>query len=116
MVFLALEHSATPLFIHQLAKQCPQVDRTSIYRTLELFQRLNIIEIIHTGFKKRYELAGPFKPHHHHLQCTTCGELVAIDTPRLEELVNAVAATNRYRLTSHHIELHGVCPRCQTKS
>jgi Fe2+ or Zn2+ uptake regulation protein len=112
-VFLALEQSETPQFISRLVKTCPNIDRTSIYRTLELFSRLGIIEIIHTGFKKRYELAGPFKPHHHHLQCNVCGELVAIDTPRLEELVAATATANNYQLTSHHIELHGVCQNCQ---
>lgn len=115
-VFETLQHAHQPLYLHQINEMCQHIDRTSVYRTLELFSELGMIDTIHTGWKKRYELAGPFKPHHHHLECTNCGELVAIDTPRLEELVSSTARAYGYQLMSHHIELRGLCERCMSSS
>lgn len=114
-VFCTLRKADKPLALSDIVASSRGSDRSSVYRTLLLFEELGIITILHLGWKKRYELAGPFKPHHHHLECTQCGELVAIDTPRFEELVQSTARAYRYHLTSHHIELRGLCGRC-TKS
>lgn len=112
-VFTALEQASHPLSLRQLSMAVPEVDRTSIYRTLELYERLRIINIVHVGWKKRYELADPFKPHHHHLQCTQCHELIDIDTPELEQLMDAIARAHEYSITHHHFELEGVCRQCR---
>lgn len=114
-VFSVLEATDSPLFISDVLAACRGVDRVSVYRTLELFARLGIIEIITTGFKKRYELAEPFKPHHHHLQCISCGELIAIHSTSIESLVTSVAEKHHYIVTDHHFELHGVCSKCRKK-
>ena len=115
-VFKALEQAGQPLSLQQLSGAVEGVDRTSVYRALELFAHLDIIEIVHVGWKKRYELASPFRPHHHHLQCTKCHQLIALDTPELERLVTHLAKTHGYVLTTHHIELLGLCPHCQALS
>lgn len=115
-VFEALQQAEKPLYLHEINAACKQIDRTSVYRNLEQFSRLGIIEIIHTGWKKRYELASPYKPHHHHIQCTSCGELIAIDTPQLEGIIQDIATAYDHKLSSHHIELHGICSHCQNKA
>lgn len=115
-VFEALQDATEPLSLAQLSEQVGQVDRTSIYRTLELFAQLGIIDIVHIGWKKRYELAGPFKPHHHHLQCAQCHELIELKTPELEQLIGTIAKTHNYTVTYHHFELQGLCQKCSVKT
>ncbi|HMQ97157.1 MAG TPA: Fur family transcriptional regulator, partial [Candidatus Nanoperiomorbaceae bacterium] len=100
-VFTALQQADEPLSLQRLLALAPGTDRTSIYRTLELYEQLHIIDIVHIGWKKRYELADPFKPHHHHLQCTKCHELIAIDTPELEQLISIIAKKHNYTITDH---------------
>ncbi len=112
-VFGVLEKTSAPLFIQEIIKTAKTSDRTSIYRTLELFTRLGIVQVIPTGWKQRYELSDMFRAHHHHLQCTNCQALVSIDTPELEQTIQAIAKIQNYKLTSHHIELHGLCKNCQ---
>lgn len=112
-VFNILHAHDVPLDIAAILAEKGEIDRASVYRTLELFVRLDIVSIIPIGWKKKYELSDPFRPHHHHLQCNTCGELVAIDTPELERLIETVAHAHGYQLSSHHIELRGTCYRCQ---
>jgi Fe2+ or Zn2+ uptake regulation protein len=111
-VFEALKQAHRPLSIRDIIASCHSVNRSSIYRALDAFAALGIIEIIHVGWKLRYELASPFKPHHHHLECTSCGELIAIDTPELEQHIHAIASAHNYTLGSHHVELRGLCATC----
>ena len=114
-VFMVLKAANSPLFIHQIVSLSAPINRTSVYRTLTLFDKLGIIQVITTGWKKRYELAGPFKPHHHHLQCDVCQELIALETPALEKLIQHFASSHSYVLTSHHMELHGLCQACRAR-
>lgn len=113
-VFSILEKTSTPLFIQNIIEAAKDSDRTSIYRTLELFSRLGIVQVIPTGWKQRYELSDLFRAHHHHLQCTNCQEIISIDTPELERTIHTIAKGYGYELSSHHIELHGLCNKCQS--
>lgn len=112
-VFNILQHYERPISIATIVAEKGTVDRTSVYRTLELFAQLGIITIVPMGWKKKYELAGPFKPHHHHLECTGCGQLVPINAPEVEQLIDSIAAEHHYQLSSHHIELRGTCKNCR---
>ncbi len=112
-VFTVLNAADKPIAIQDITKRARDIDRVSVYRTLELFTLLGIVEVVHVGWKKRYELAGPFKPHHHHLECTSCHELIAIDPEQLEQLIDSIARDHGYTLSSHHIELQGLCSMCR---
>ncbi len=116
LVFDTLRDSAEPLYIHEIVARCDQINRSSIYRTLAAFVDMGIVEIIYTGWKKRYELAEPFKQHHHHLQCVNCHELIPLDTPDLEHLIASIGKRYDYQVTTHHFELRGLCASCQKKA
>jgi len=112
-VFEALEHAPEPLAIKQLIAQCPDIDRVSVYRCLETFETIGILDIIHLGWKKRYELTGPFRAHHHHLQCVSCHALVDLHSAELETLIASTASLHGYKPLSHHFEVRGLCSECQ---
>lgn len=112
LVFKALESSREPLSVAQIHQQCPRIDRTSAYRVVQAFLGLNIITEVPRGWKVRYELAEPFNAHHHHLQCQKCGEVVTLNQPELESAIHSLASKYKYTLTSHHIELRGICSKC----
>lgn len=114
-VFSILLAAKEPLSITEITKATTIADRTSVYRTIELFLKLSIIEVIPFGWKTRYELSGDFKPHHHHLICTTCGTSVSIKPSALEQLVSIVAKEHAFIPTSHHFEIYGTCNNCQIK-
>ena len=112
-IFSILESRDQPLTLQEILRASQFAERTSVYRTLRLFTELHIVDIIQVGFKQRYELAEPFKAHHHHLVCLKCGTLVDLEgTPRLEKLINKLADSHNYKLTAHHIELQGICSSC----
>lgn len=113
VVFAALSANSAPLQIGEIVKQCPSIDRVSVYRTIELFTELHIIESIPLGWKHQYELAGPFKPHHHHIYCTQCGQLIDIHSSNLESLVAQLAARYNFTVHTHKFEISGLCKQCR---
>jgi Fur family ferric uptake transcriptional regulator len=114
-VFSILNEHEQPLTISELLKFSKIAERTSVYRTLDLFVRHGIVQMLQLKGKQRFELAEPFKAHHHHLVCTRCGELIQIDQQKLERIISRIADSHRYQLTSHHVELQGLCRDCQRK-
>ena len=112
-IFSVLQDAATPLTIGDITKRCPDVDRTSIHRTLVLFDRLDIITIVHIGWKTYYELVDPYIPHHHHLYCIRCKNAAPLHVSELEKLVVHIGEENGFYITRHLFELEGVCQKCQ---
>lgn len=115
-VFSILNQHDQPLTIGELLKLSKIAERTSVYRTLELFQKHGIVEVVQVKYKQRYELTEPFKPHHHHLVCVRCGELIPLDQPKLERVISRIADSLHYQLTAHHVELQGICRACRSQS
>lgn len=113
VIFRALHETNTPLSASMIAKQCESIDRVSVYRSLELFIRLGIARNVPIGWKQRYELTDPFKSHHHHLSCISCGCLIDVRSLKFEQLVNAVVAEYDFVASDHTFEVRGHCKKCR---
>jgi len=114
-VFAALANTATPLSVADIIKICPKVDKVSIYRTIEVFTRIEVVTIVMHGWKQRYELAEPFKPHHHHLHCTACGMVLETHSDQIEHLINAISDKHEFHPIAHTFEITGLCRACATR-
>lgn len=112
-VFTTLENSLTPISTIDIIKANPSVDKVSVYRTIELFVKLGVAIAIPHGWKQRYELAAPFRPHHHHSRCTKCGHIAEIHSPELEQFIAAMASNHGFYATSHTFEISGLCATCK---
>ncbi|HLM44920.1 MAG TPA: transcriptional repressor, partial [Myxococcaceae bacterium] len=60
----------------------------------------------------RYEAAAG-REHHDHLICTHCGTIVEFEDDRIEHMQDAVARKHGFTVTSHKMELYGLCRNCQ---
>lgn len=116
MVFETLQKGGAPLSIVELAARIPEVDRASIYRTVHSFVELGIAKSVAYGWKYRYELAEPFRPHHHHFICSRCQRTIEIQSHALERLIRAVSTEHHFTAESHTFEIHGLCDACYTPS
>jgi Fur family ferric uptake transcriptional regulator len=103
-----------PLSMPQLVTKASTIDRASIYRAVELFERLGIVQRISTGWKYKLELTDTFAAHHHHLTCTSCERTVAMNEDELERLIVALSRRYGFVPTAHQIEIQGTCQQCQT--
>ncbi len=105
-----------PLTTARLAEYAkPSIDRATVYRTVELFERLGIANRIWHGFKSQIELSEIFTPHHHHAVCQQCGKSIDIINSELEKLLSTIAKQHSFLALSHIIELTGYCKACQAE-
>ena len=112
-VFDILRNSDVPLTVGDIAKNCKNINRASIYRTLLMFDNLNIINTITIGWKNYYELAEPFIQHRHHLYCINCQNAEPIQSQELEKLIDLIGKKHNFIVTKHHFELEGICEKCR---
>lgn len=113
-VFAALQ-SGTPRTVSDVIDELSAViDRSSVYRTISLFEGLGIIVRVSQGFKYKIELSDVFSPHHHHLTCIKCSKVVSFDEPpELDQLLSRIAIENGFSGTEHSLEITGTCPACR---
>ncbi len=85
----------------------------TVYRTLSLLEENGLVSSISLGTQgKKFEIAN--KPHHDHLICEGCGEIIEFENPKIEQLQEEVAKENGFLLTNHLMQLYGLCQKCQT--
>ena len=83
----------------------------TVYRTLNLLEESEIATSISFGVQgKRYELAT--KPHHDHMICRCCGEIIEFEDKLIEERQETIAKEYGFKLTSHMMQLYGICDKC----
>lgn len=112
-VFDALQHHRN-LTMHELITACAHINRASVYRTIGLFETLDIITRVPNGWKYRIELGEKFLDHHHHATCISCGASIALPEDKtLEMHLRELASKRNFTLRSHQIELLGLCHACQ---
>lgn len=112
-VYKALQHHKS-LTMSQLVVACDEVDRASVYRVVDVFEKLGIIVRIPNGWKYLLELGEAFNEHHHHATCNKCGGSISLpEDSELEARLRQMANRRKFSMTSHQIELSGICEVCQ---
>lgn len=89
-----------------LAPQMPTLSRTTVYNTLDLFVRENIVRPLSIEEnQKRYD--ADMRPHGH-FRCRQCGRVFdfAVETLRTSGLEN-------FEVLSGNIYYYGFCPACR---
>jgi Fur family transcriptional regulator, ferric uptake regulator len=90
-----------------------KIDRATVYRTVELFERIGIVRRVNVGWKYKIELSDVFTGHHHHMFCTSCGRMFDLpDNPMLETMIDTVAAKTDFAPRGHQLEIYGLCANC----
>jgi Fur family ferric uptake transcriptional regulator len=111
-IFETLRSAARPLSEVEIAAATPTVDPVTVYRTIELFLKLEVVVGVAHGWKQRYELAAPFRPHHHHILCTNCSRVEEISSEKLEEFIRRLGLEYGFQVTGHTFEITGRCSNC----
>lgn len=91
-----------------------QVDRATVYRTVELFEKLGIVHRLNIGWKYKIELSDVFLDHHHHMYCSRCGQTQDLPSnAMLETMIDSQAGKTGFAPRGHQLEIYGLCANCQ---
>jgi len=116
MILEAIEHSDHHISaeeIHaQIVARYPNVNISTVYRTLELLKRLGLVTETDLGEGRvRYHPAE--KGHHHHLVCRECGAVIDLDESLLAPLRSALLKEYNFDADLRHLAILGRCLRCR---
>ena len=90
------------------------VGLASIYRALELLDRLELVQRFDVGEGvARYEPAHPSGEHHHHIVCDSCGTVEQFEDDALELAIGRLSKRVDFTVAAHDVTLHGECPACR---
>lgn len=108
--------SSEPQTMHQLIEATSNtMDRVSVYRVIELFEKLGIVQRINIGWKYKIELSDIFLGHHHHMTCLSCSKVIAIkDHQAVENIIKDLSSNANFTLVTHQLEMQGYCSHCST--
>lgn len=92
-----------------------KVDRATVYRTIELYEKLGIVHRLNVGWKYKIELSDIFVGHHHHFHCTNCGRTYSLPpNPMLETMIDTQVGKEGFSPRGHNLQIYGLCPACLT--
>jgi Fur family ferric uptake transcriptional regulator len=98
----------------RLREQGDDIGVASIYRTLDLLDRLRLARRVDAAEGvARYEPIDPSGQHHHHLVCQSCGEVTAFEDGDLEQAIEELSRRVDYAVDAHDVTLRGECPACR---
>ena len=84
----------------------------TVYRALSFLEEVDLITSIAFGTDgKKYESNA--KSHHDHLICTNCGKIIEFIDDEIEKRQDKIAKKNKFKITSHSMQLYGTCETCQ---
>jgi Fur family transcriptional regulator, ferric uptake regulator len=107
-----------PLSIPDILLERPNLAQSSAYRNLAVLEQARVIRRIVTGEDfARFELAEDLSEHHHHLVCTTCGNVQDVLLPttferRMEGALTQAASSAGFNPTTHRVDVIGTCRDC----
>ena len=92
-----------------------KVSRATVYNTLDLLQNCGLVSKYRfTENSSRYERSFG-RPHHHHLICLGCGDIIEFVNERLERLQNEACAEKEFFPQSSTVQIFGLCGKCKKK-
>ncbi|QKF82868.1 transcriptional repressor [Halarcobacter ebronensis] len=114
ILFNANEHLTAEEIYNLIKVKRPDsnIGIATVYRALSFLEEVNLITSIAFGTDgKKYE--SNFKDHHDHLICTQCGKIVEFMDDEIEKRQDKIAKKNKFKVSSHSMQLYGICSSCQ---
>jgi Fur family ferric uptake transcriptional regulator len=110
-----LSHVTAQELYEMVIEKDSEIGFATVYRFLRTLTEHNFVtELRMGGAPARYEIT-PHR-HHDHLTCTHCGKICEFENHEIEDLQERVALQFGFKLTSHILELYGLCTDCQRMS
>lgn len=107
----ARSHVSIEQLLERVRARVPATGYSTVYRTLRL--------LVDEGHATARDFGGAqtlFEPadkrHHDHIVCLSCGQVREFEDQAIEARQEQAARRLGFRITSHRLELYGLCSSC----
>ncbi|TMG34810.1 MAG: transcriptional repressor [Chloroflexi bacterium] len=97
----------------RVRRKHPYIGRATVFRSLDM--------LVHAGLAQRLERPGHVSAyvwcepgHHHHLICTSCGNVEELDEKAVAPLAEAIVRTRGFRVDHAALDFYGICRACRS--
>ncbi|GAA1344949.1 Fur family transcriptional regulator [Saccharothrix algeriensis] len=105
-----LGHATPEQVCRRVQAAAPSVNITTVYRTLDLLDRLGLVRHTHLGHGAPSYSVGEHE--HVHLVCHRCGHVDEVPCETLSPLAGTLRAEHGFELDASHLALSGRCRDC----
>ncbi|MBN1190901.1 MAG: transcriptional repressor [Dehalococcoidales bacterium] len=104
-------HLSAEEIIRHVQKKMPGVNKSTIYRTLELLEQ--------NGCVYKSEMDNSFiyhhaeEGHHHHLLCSKCGKTIVCEENIFSPVEEYLLQNHGFQVEFKHVIIHGICRNCK---
>jgi Fur family transcriptional regulator, ferric uptake regulator len=107
-------HLTADEIIGYVQERLPGVNKSTIYRTLEILENLDCVYKSESGDRFIYHHAE--EGHHHHLVCTKCGKTVECSENLFSGVKQSLEKKYGFTADFKHLVINGVCDSCGKNS
>ncbi|MDY6917773.1 MAG: Fur family transcriptional regulator [Chloroflexota bacterium] len=100
--------------LRQTQARMSGVDKSTVYRTLELLEGLGSIYGMEVGGRTLYHHVDDMR-HHHHLVCRKCGKSMDCDEGLFVQLEALLEDKYGFRVDFKHMVIGGLCRECASE-
>ena len=104
--------------LHEACGSELQIDLSTVYRTMHtLVESGFVTKSMHPNGKAYFQFASQQgTEHHHRIVCSRCKASADIAVCPLHDLEDQIFSETGFTMTSHSIELTGLCPACKAET
>lgn len=116
VIVKALAAASRPLSLAELEQKILSIDKSNIFRALNIFKANRLVHVIESIEGTKYELCHSHHPHHDedlhpHFYCERCQQTFCLDNMPLPQ----VDVPKGYTVHSINLIVKGICPECQSR-
>jgi Fur family peroxide stress response transcriptional regulator len=105
------EHPDAETLYRAVVRRVPTVSRDTVYRTLAMLGGLGLVTPLGPQ-REGVRFEANQEPHHHYV-CVECGLVRDFESEELSRLRVPTAVTRLGTIEDAHVEVRGLCARCQ---
>jgi Fur family transcriptional regulator, peroxide stress response regulator len=111
-VFESERHPTAQKIYDTVRQEQPSISLATVYNVLESLAELGLVSILGLMGDDNVHYDGNVTPHLH-LNCTSCHNIIDVDSPSLAKIVGEVKQKTGFELFGNRIVYYGLCPDCQ---
>jgi Fur family ferric uptake transcriptional regulator len=106
-----LGHATADDVVSEVRRTASAVNISTVYRTLELLEELELVTHTHLGHGAPTYHAATLDDHVH-LVCRRCGSVEEVEPALVQDLVDRLAAERGFTVDVGHFAIFGECRSC----
>jgi Fur family ferric uptake transcriptional regulator len=106
-------HLTAEEIITYVQARMPRVNKSTIYRTLELLEGAGCV--YKSELDDRFIYHHAEEGHHHHLVCNQCGKTIDCDEDLFAPVEQLLADKHGFQISFKHVVMSGLCDECRSK-